>query len=113
MSFMPESQPVASASQRSLAIISTGVVIALLYFGKDVFVPVILAMILALLMAPFVRLLQKLKLGHAYAVCIAVLLLATVVAGLMAVIGSQIVHLAQSLPQYERTVQAKLQVLHD
>jgi len=66
-----------------------------------------------LLMAPFVRLLQKARLGHAYAVLVAVLLLATVAAGLMTVIGSQIVHLAGSLPQYERTVQAKLQLLHD
>jgi len=109
----PDSQPYASASQRSLTLIATGVVLALLYFGKDVLVPIILALILALLMAPFVRLLQKMRLGHAYAVLIAVLLLATVAAGLMMVIGSQIVHLAQSLPQYERTVQAKLQLLHD
>lgn len=90
-----------------------GVVLALLYFGKDVLVPIILAMILALLMAPFVRLLQKVRLGHAYAVLIAVLLLATVATGLMTVIGSQIVHLAESLPQYERTIQVKLQMLHD
>ena len=109
----PDSQPFASASQRSLTIIATGVVMALLYFGKDVLVPIILALILALLMAPFVRLLQKMRLGHAYAVLIAVLLLATVATGLMMIIGSQIVHLAQSLPQYERTVQAKLQLLHD
>jgi predicted PurR-regulated permease PerM len=109
----PDSQPFASASQRSLTIIATGVVMALLYFGKDVLVPIILALILALLMAPFVRLLQKMRLGHAYAVLIAVLLLATIATGLMMIIGSQIVHLAQSLPQYERTVQAKLQLLHD
>jgi predicted PurR-regulated permease PerM len=109
----PDSQPYASASQRSLTLIATGVVLALLYFGKDVLVPIILALILALLMAPFVRLLQKMRLGHAYAVLIAVLLLATIATGLMMVIGSQVVHLAQSLPQYERTVQAKLQLLHD
>lgn len=109
----PDSQPYASASQRSLTLIATGVVLALLYFGKDVLVPIILALILALLMAPFVRLLQKMRLGHAYAVMIAVLLLATIATGLMMVIGSQIVHLAESLPQYERTVQAKLQLLHD
>jgi predicted PurR-regulated permease PerM len=96
-----------------LIVIATGVVLALLYFGKDVLVPIILAMILALLMAPFVRLLQKMRLGHTYAVVIAVLLLATVATGLMTVIGSQIVHLAESLPQYEKTVQAKLQVLRD
>jgi predicted PurR-regulated permease PerM len=113
MPFTPDPQPIASPSQRSLNVIAIGVVLALLYFGKDVLVPIILAMILALLMAPFVRLLQKMRLGHAYAVLIAVLLLAMVATGLMTVIGSQIVHLAESLPQYERTVHAKLQMLHD
>lgn len=113
MPLTPDPQPIASASQRSLNVIAIGVVLALLYFGKDVLVPIILAMILALLMAPFVRLLQKMRLGHAYAVLVAVLLLATIAAGLMTIIGSQIVHLAESLPQYERTVQAKLQMLHD
>ena len=113
MPLTPDSPPIASAGQRSLTIIAMGVMLALLYFGKDVLVPIILAFILALLMAPFVRLLQKMKLGHAYAVLIAVLLLATVATGLMTIIGSQIVHLAESLPQYERTVQAKLQLLHD
>ncbi|WP_233842655.1 AI-2E family transporter [Dyella sp. 2HG41-7] len=113
MTLSPDPQSVASPVQRSLIVIATGVVFALLYFGKDVLVPIILALILALLMAPFVRVLQKVRLGHAYAVLIAVLLLATVAAGLMTVIGSQVVHLAESLPQYEMTVQAKLQVLHD
>lgn len=111
MPSMPEST--APATQRASTIIATGVVLALLYFGKDVLVPIILALVLGLLMAPFVRLLQKLRMGHACAVLIAVLLLATAATGLMTIIGSQIVHLAQSMPQYERTVHAKLQILHD
>ncbi|WP_284330804.1 AI-2E family transporter [Dyella flagellata] len=96
-----------------MVIIATGVLLALLYLGKDVLVPIILAVILGLLMAPFVRRLQRLGLGHAYAVFISVLVLALFATGLMTVIGSQIVHLAGSLPQYERTIQAKLQILHD
>ena len=105
--------PLSRANHRALIVIATGVLLALLYFGKDVLVPIILAMILALMMAPFVRVLQRIGLGHAYAVLVAVLLLALLATGLMTVIGSQIVHLAASLPQYERTIQAKLQLLHD
>ncbi|HKT29399.1 AI-2E family transporter [Dyella sp.] len=111
MPVIPEPLPISRASHRALIVIATGVVLALLYFGKDVLVPVILAMILALLMAPFVRMLQRIGLGHAYAVLIAVLLLAFIATGLMTVIGSQIVHLASSLPQYEQTIRAKLQLL--
>lgn len=113
MPAIPEPQPISRASHRALIVIATGVVLALLYFGKDVLVPVILAMILALLMAPFVRMLQRIGLGHAYAVLVAVLLLALIATGLMTVIASQIVHLAGSLPQYEQTIRAKLQLLHE
>ena len=113
MPVIPEPLPISRASHRALIVIAIGVVLALLYFGKDVLVPIILAMILALLMAPFVRGLQRIGLGHAYAVLIAVILLALIAAGLMMVIGSQIVHLAGSLPQYEQTIRAKLQLLHE
>ncbi|GGA42417.1 AI-2E family transporter [Dyella nitratireducens] len=113
MPVIPEPLPASHVSHRALTVIATGVVLALLYFGKDVLVPVILAMILALLMAPFVRMLQRIGLGHAYAVLVAVLLLALFATGLMTVIGSQIVHLAGSLPQYEMTIRAKVQLLHD
>lgn len=109
----PEPLPQSRTGHRALAVIATGVVLALLYFGKDVLVPIILAMILGLMMAPFVRMLRRIGMGHAYAVFVAVLLLALLATGLMTVIGSQIVHLAASLPQYERTIHAKLQLLHD
>jgi predicted PurR-regulated permease PerM len=113
MPVIPEPLPTPRVSHRALIVIAIGVVLALLYFGKDVLVPVILAMILALLMAPFVRVLQRIGLGHAYAVTVAVLLLALIATGLMTVIASQIVHLAGSLPQYEQTIRAKLQWLHE
>lgn len=113
MPLPPETLVPSTTGQRAQAIIATGVLLALLYLGKGVLVPIILAGILGLLMAPFVRKLQRLGLGHAYAVFIAVLLLTLFAAGLMTVIGSQLVHLAGSLPQYERTIRAKLQILHE
>jgi predicted PurR-regulated permease PerM len=113
MPLPPETLAPSNPGQRAQAIIATGVLLALLYLGKGVLVPIILAGILGLLMAPFVRKLQRLGLGHAYAVFLAVLLLTLFAAGLMTVIGSQLVHLAGSLPQYERTIRAKLQILHE
>ncbi|GAB2561567.1 AI-2E family transporter [Dyella jejuensis] len=111
----PESapSPLAVANQRALTILATAAILALLYFGRDVLVPVTLALILGLLMAPLVRVWRRLGLGHAPSVLIAVLLLVLVLGGLMMVIGTQIVHLARSLPQYEATIHAKLQMLHD
>lgn len=100
-------------NQRAVTIIATAAILALLYFGKDVLVPVTLALILGLLIAPVVRGLRRVGVGHTSSVLVAVLLFAFVVGGLLAVIGSQVVHLARSLPQYEATIHAKLQVLHD
>ncbi|GLQ98949.1 ABC transporter permease [Dyella mobilis] len=100
-------------NQRAVTIIATATILALLYFGKDVLVPVTLALILGLLMAPAVRILRRIGLGHALSVLIAVLMLAFLLGGLIAIIGSQVVHLARSLPQYEATIHAKLQVMHD
>ena len=113
MSLEPASPPVASANQRALTILATAAILALLYFGKDVLVPVTLALILGLLMAPVVRALRRIGLGHTFSALISVLLLTAFLAGLMTVIGSQVVHLARSLPQYEATIHAKLQTLHD
>jgi predicted PurR-regulated permease PerM len=109
----PVQPPLTVAHQRAVTIIATAAILALLYFGRDVLVPVTLALILGLLMAPAVRVLRRIGLGHTFSVLTAVLLLAFLLGGLLAVIGSQVVHLARSLPQYEATIHAKLQVLHD
>jgi predicted PurR-regulated permease PerM len=105
--------PLTVASQRAMTIIATAVILALLYFGKDVLVPITLALILGLLMAPVARALRRIGVGHTGSVLITVLLLTFLLGGLMTVIGSQVVHLARSMPQYEATIHAKLQVLHD
>ncbi|GGA02202.1 AI-2E family transporter [Dyella caseinilytica] len=105
--------PQTVANQRAMTIIATAAILALLYFGREVLVPVTLALILGLLMAPVMRGLRRIGFGHTPSVLIAVLLLTFLLGGLLTIIGSQVVHLARSLPQYEATIHAKLQVLHD
>lgn len=99
------------ANARAVAIIATATVLALLYFGREVLVPITLALILSLLVAPPVRWLRRLGLGHAPSVLLAVFSLALVLAGLAAVIGSQLAHIAHDLPQYEATIHDKAQTL--
>ncbi len=93
---------------RALGIIATATLLALLYFARDVLVPITLAVILSLLMAPLVRLLRRIGFGHIMSVLAAVLVFALSFAAVAGVIGSQLVHMAQSLPRYERTIQHKL-----
>jgi len=98
---------------RALGIIATATLLALLYFARDVLVPITLAVILSLLMAPLVRLLRRIGFGHIMSVLAAVLVFALSFAAVAGVIGSQLVHMAQSLPRYERTIQHKLKTLND
>jgi predicted PurR-regulated permease PerM len=103
--------PVTSARDRGITIVASATVLALLYFGREVLVPITLAFILSLLVAPLIRGLRRIGLGHTPSVLIAVLALAMFLVGLTTVIGSQVVHLARSLPQYEATINAKAQTL--
>ncbi|MFC4526892.1 AI-2E family transporter [Dyella halodurans] len=103
--------PPASPSQRAITIIASATILALLYFGREVLVPIALALFLSLLMDPWVRLYRRLGMGHGLSVFIAVLALVVIVTGLTTVIGSQVVHMARSLPQYQATIHSKAQTL--
>ena len=59
-----------------MGIIATATLLALLYFARDVLVPVTLAFILSLLVAPLVRVLRRIGLGQTLSVLAAVLVLA-------------------------------------
>src|ERR1700676_4271493 len=107
---LPEPPPLA-IRDRALGIIATATVLALLYFARDVLVPITLAVILSLLMAPLVRALRHIGLGQTLSVLAAVVVLAFSFAAVAGVIGSQFVRMAASLPRYERTIERKLKTL--
>jgi predicted PurR-regulated permease PerM len=102
-----------SNRDRSLGIIAAGTVLALLYFARDVLVPVTLAIILSLLIAPLVRGLRRLGLGQTLSVLAAVLVLALSFGAVATMIGTQLIHMASSLPKYERTLERKAEKLNN
>ncbi|HEX8961727.1 MAG TPA: AI-2E family transporter [Rhodocyclaceae bacterium] len=110
----PSPQPATSA-RREIAgdIVAAAVVLGLLYVGREVLVPITLAIILSLVLLPLVRGLKRCGLGQTSAVLASVSALVIVVAGLATVIGVQMVHVAASLPQYEETIQAKVKALRE
>jgi predicted PurR-regulated permease PerM len=98
----------------SLMMLAVGVVIvAALAFGREVFLPVVLAVLLSFVLAPFVNLLRRWRLGRAPSVVIAVLLALGIVASLTAMIGLQIAELASDLPRYEQTIRSKVAALKE
>jgi predicted PurR-regulated permease PerM len=102
-----------SLRDRASAIIAFAIVLTLLYLGRDVLIPLTLALMLSLLIAPLVRLLRRIRLGQTPAVLIAVLLLALLLSAIAAAVGTQVLRMAASLPQYEDTIQHKLQNLDE
>jgi predicted PurR-regulated permease PerM len=112
LSSVPDPLPLPTR-ERALGIIATASVLALLYFARDVLVPITLAVILSLLIAPLVRVLRRIGLGQTLSVLAAVLVLAFSFAAVAGVIGSQFAHMATSLPRYERTIERKLKTLND
>jgi len=97
-----------SLRDRALGIIAFATVLALLYVGRAVLIPFTVALLLSLLVAPLVRRLRRIRLGQTVSVLVAVLILALVVTATAAVLGTQVLRIAASLPQYERTIQQKL-----
>ena len=98
---------------RALGVITTATTVALLYFAREVLVPITLAFILSLLIAPLVRGLRRIGLGQTLSVLAAVLGLALCFGAVAGVIGTQLFHMAGSLPKYERTLEHKLETLNN
>jgi predicted PurR-regulated permease PerM len=105
--------PLVAPSNRATGILATTAILALLYIGRDVLLPITLAVILSLLIAPLVRRLRRMRLSPTLAVLVAVLTLTLSFAAVAAVIGVQVARMAASLPQYEETIHEKLATLND
>jgi predicted PurR-regulated permease PerM len=102
-----------SLRDRAIGIIAFATVLALLYFGRDVLIPFTVALMLSLLIAPLVRRLRRIGLGRVPSVLVAVLISALVLAAAAGILGTQLLRMAASLPQYERNIQQKLRNLDD
>ncbi|SFC72841.1 Predicted PurR-regulated permease PerM [Collimonas sp. OK412] len=96
---------------RITGILGTAIVLALLYFGRDVLIPITLAIILSLLITPFIHRLRQIGIGPTISVCVAVVMLALALGAVGLVIGSQVVRIGASLPQYADTIRSKVAVL--
>ena len=103
----------ASFRDRALGIIAFTAVMALLYFGRDVLIPFTVALMMSLLIAPLVLRLRRIGLSQTAAVLVAVVGLALAIGVAAAVLGTQVLRMAESLPQYEKTLQQKLRNLDE
>ncbi|MGI4862173.1 MAG: AI-2E family transporter [Janthinobacterium lividum] len=104
--------PVDAPTMRGLASVVTGVVIVCaLYFGRDVLIPIILAVLLSFLVAPLVGILRRFHFGQVPSVIVAVFTTLGVIVSIGVLIGLQVVQLSSDLPHYQRAFERKIQNL--
>ena len=102
--------PASAPELKSLLGIVVGtIVIAALYFGKEVLIPITLAVMLSFVLSPVVNFLQRLRLWRAPAVILTVLAALALLGLIATLIGSQAAALSENAPQYAQTIEAKVE----
>ena len=98
-------------SRNSPSAITIGITIAALYFGREIFVPLAMAVLLSFMLAPVVAWLERLHVPRIPAVVAAVTMTFIVIAGLGFMIAGQLVQLAQEVPGYQTNIQEKIKAV--
>src|ERR1700744_174445 len=81
-----------------MAAVIAGVVVAGIYFGRPVLMPLALAVLLSFALSPLVSLLRRARLGSVAPVLISLLLAVVVFSALGMFMGSQLAKLVADLP---------------
>jgi predicted PurR-regulated permease PerM len=92
-------------------ILVAAAIVACLYFGREVLLPIALAVLMSFVLAPLVRLLQRLRLPRIPAVFMVVLIAFGVVFSIGGLMVAQVNQLAADLPRYQSTLSEKVQAL--
>lgn len=89
------------------------ILIAALYFGRSLLIPLALAALLGFLLDPPVRLLCRWGLPRALSVCLVVLFAVGVLVGVGVYVTTQLTALSRDLPTYQSTIRDKLHALRE
>jgi predicted PurR-regulated permease PerM len=102
----------ASDWQRALTALSatvvTAAIVAVLYWGRSILIPVALAIFLAFVLSPVVSRLQRRGLGRTPAVIATVGLVLLICVGVGAMVAQQVVQLADTLPDRRESIKQKV-----
>ena len=107
--FVALSKPIPDASVTTILV--GVVVVAALYFGREVLVPIALAVLLSFILSPCVRLLQRVNFPRIVAVIVVGAVAFSAIFGLGTLMVSQVNGLARDLPRYQTTLAAKIDSL--
>ena len=89
------------------------IIIMMLYFGREIIIPIALAILLSFVLAPLVGLLQRIRVPRGLAVVSVVMLAFTFIFAMGSLLASQLTQLAGDLPRYQSTISEKIQSFRD
>ena len=101
-----------NTSSKSSLVIATGVMIGTLYFGRRIFIPVALALVLSFLLTPLVGWLQKIRLGRIPAVLTVLLLCFSLAAGIGWSVTTQLLEITSHIRDYRDNIEENIRSLH-
>lgn len=93
--------------------ILTVIIISMLYFGRDIFVPVALAILLSFVLAPLVGILQRIRVPRGLSVVSVVVVAFMLIFAIGSLLAAQLTQLAGDLPRYQSTISEKIQAFRD
>src|SRR3984893_11613467 len=99
---------IALLSAVAIAIL-TVIIIMMLYFGREIIIPIALAILLSFVLAPLVGLLQRLRVPRGLAVVSVVIIAFALIFAMGSLLASQLTQLAGDLPRYQSTISEKIQ----
>jgi predicted PurR-regulated permease PerM len=89
------------------------IIVATLYFGREIIIPIALAVLLSFVLAPLVGLLQRVRVPRGLAVVSVVIMAFAVIFAMGSLLASQLTQLASDLPRYQTTISEKIQSFRD
>lgn len=95
------------------SIVVLAFIVAALSFGRQIFVPIAIAVLLSFVLAPTVLLLRRWRVNRVVAVLLVVVVSFTFILGLGTILGRQVSDLASDLPRYQTTIGAKIEAVRD
>lgn len=104
--------PDSTASSKSSIFIAVTATIAMLYFGRQIFIPLALALVFSFLLTPLVVFLERFHLGRVTAVLVVLALCFAITAGLSWGVADELLEITGHIRDYKENLEQTLRSLH-
>jgi predicted PurR-regulated permease PerM len=89
------------------------IIIMVLYFGREIVIPIALAILLSFVLAPLVGVLQRMRIPRGLAVVSVVIIAFALIFAMGSLLATQLTQLAGDLPRYQSTISEKIQLFRE